>query len=259
MPSLIYRQQAAAERAAQDHRINLEAASSFFHALLELKQDIPKSDASQLRHIMSALRHTPDPAVIPNTYRYDQLGLAARHLIDLWEQEPLYIGTKEHDRAKVRLVRDLLIQGKMDEAVERGILTVANHVREQAEIVTFVDENCEYVWHFPAPKVIKMKELRLEGFERTIDLKAQALVMEAEGRPQWRLDLEDRIKESQERNKTKQGRKEKNEKRNRRRMKLQKRRERRKAAKAGKWITILSTMERLLHVYTSIQKPTSNQ
>ncbi|KAI4213090.1 MAG: hypothetical protein LQ351_004244 [Letrouitia transgressa] len=181
---------------------------------------------------MSALRHTPDPAVIPNTYRYDQLGLAARHLIDLWEQEPLYIGTKEHDRAKVRLVRDLLIQGKMDEAVERGILTVANHVREQAEIVTFVDENCEYVWHFPAPKVIKMKELRLEGFERTIDLKAQALVMEAEGRPQWRLDLEDRIKESQERNKTKQGRKEKNEKRNRRRMKLQKRRERRKAAKA---------------------------
>ncbi|KAI4159592.1 MAG: hypothetical protein LQ342_006502 [Letrouitia transgressa] len=180
---------------------------------------------------MSVLRHTPDPAAVANTYTYDKLEPAVRQLIDLWEQEPLYIGTEAHKRAKVRLIRDLLNQGKLDEAVERGILTVANCVREQAEDATFVGENGENVWHFPGPELIKMKELRLEGFERTIDLKAQTLVGEAEGTPQWRLDFENWEKENRERNRTKREMMQKRKERRQKRRK-QKRRQKEEAAEA---------------------------
>lgn len=233
MSSLEAHLQGAAKRAAQDRRINLDAASSFFHALLQLNQEIHTSDAYYLRHTMSVLRHTPDPAAVANTYTYDKLEPAVRQLIDLWEQEPLYIGTEAHKRAKVRLIRDLLNQGKLDEAVERGILTVANCVREQAEDATFVGENGENVWHFPGPELIKMKELRLEGFERTIDLKAQTLVGEAEGTPQWRLDFENWEKENRERNRTKREMMQKRKERRQKRRK-QKRRQKEEAAEARK-------------------------
>ncbi|KAL9043569.1 MAG: hypothetical protein Q9214_003248 [Letrouitia sp. 1 TL-2023] len=228
------RLQGAAKKAAQDHRINLEAASSFFHALLQLHQDIDRSDAFHIRHIMKVLRHTQDPAVVANEYTYDKLKPGIRQLIDLWEQEPLYIGTEAHDRAKVRLVGDLLNQGKLDEAVERGSLTVANRVRQQAENAIFVDENGENIWVFPEPGLIKMKELHLDGFERMIDPKAQILV-EAGGTPQWRLDFENREKENRERNKMKRrSTQRRNERRKKKKEKKLKKREKEKIAEERK-------------------------
>ncbi|KAL9613054.1 MAG: hypothetical protein Q9167_002400 [Letrouitia subvulpina] len=226
MPSFRARLMDIAKREEQDRRINLEAASSFFHALLHLNRDIDIADNFELRHMISVLKSTPDPTAAATTCTYDKLKPTVRHFIDLWEQEPLYIGTEAHERAKVRLIRDLLNQNKLDEAVEKGILTVTDHVRKQAENAIFVDENGDSMWFFPEPELIKMKELHLEGFERRIDFKAQTLVEEAEGMPQWRLDLENKEKENQERKKKRQ------EKRKKRRENRQKRKEREEAAKA---------------------------
>ncbi|KAL8929551.1 MAG: hypothetical protein Q9208_001220 [Pyrenodesmia sp. 3 TL-2023] len=182
----------------EDLRTNLTAFSSWLHAyLISPHRALSNKGAKRLTKLVA--RRKLDIMYVEE----DDLTEEMRHVIGLWEQEPIEIGSTEWRRARIREIRDMHIVDAIDEEVQNGLVLSE---LEQGEVP-------QSYWRGPLDKQLnacraepaapRLKELRWKGAVLLHDPRAQVIVDACSGEPQWKVAFRTHCEQAKAKNQLK--------------------------------------------------------
>ncbi|KAI4191837.1 MAG: hypothetical protein LQ346_004585 [Caloplaca aetnensis] len=167
----------------EDLRTNLTAFSSWFHTyLISPHRALSKQGAKRLTQLVA--RRKADVA-----YEDNNLTDEMRHVVSLWEQEPIQVGSTEWRRARIRVIRDMYLAGALDEEIQNGLVLSE---LEQGEVPQSywrgpIDKQLNACR--PGPAAPRLKELNWGGTKKLHDPRAQTLVNTCVDEPTWKVNF----------------------------------------------------------------------
>ncbi|KAL8756808.1 MAG: hypothetical protein Q9184_004375 [Pyrenodesmia sp. 2 TL-2023] len=168
-----------------DLRTNLNSFSSWLHVyIVSPDRQLSNKGIKQLEKLVARRRKNVTKS------SNDIITEEMRHVIDLWEQEPMQVGSTEWRRARIREIRDMFIADAINEI--ENVLAPSLSKLEKAEVPQTmwrgpIDK--QFMSCRPEPAVPRMKELKWTGAENFHDPRAQVLVDTCSDEPKWKVDF----------------------------------------------------------------------
>ncbi|KAL8902989.1 MAG: hypothetical protein Q9207_004229 [Kuettlingeria erythrocarpa] len=175
---------AATEKLTEDLRTNLTAFSSWFHTyLISPHRALSKQGVKRLTQLIARRK-------VDVTYVETDLPEEVRHVISLWEQEAIQVGSTEWRSARIRMIRDMCLVGAVDNEIEKNGLDLSE--LEQGKFPqTYwrgpIDKQMNACR--PGPAAPRLKELNWEGAKQMHDPRAQTLVNTCVDEPTWKVNF----------------------------------------------------------------------
>ncbi|KAL8772831.1 MAG: hypothetical protein Q9209_002176 [Squamulea sp. 1 TL-2023] len=167
-----------------DLETNVNSFNKWYQAYKVLpRRDLPAEDAE----ILDKIVHPTYKGT--RAFCREQLTPKALAVVELWEKEPLERNTREWRQARIRMIREMILDSKLQKRKREG-LTLPKQEFDTAARGIYTDYMNEgkYTWK---GKVTKLKELRWNG-RRVGQLRSwQCWVDEEDGCPDWKKEYDE--------------------------------------------------------------------